>query len=300
MTDTKDVLSEFSRGITDRARAARAALVTIHAAHGRHLTGTLWSDDVVVASEQTLPKADEFQIVTPDGSTVAARPAGRDPGTNIALLKPLQSVSRARASAGEAEMGNLVLAFGVDGTGGMSARLGVVNQVGPEWYSARGGRIDRRVVLDMRLAPAEEGGPVFDVAGGLLGISTLGPRGQVLVIPTLTIERVIPPLLRDGRVASGWLGVALHPVAIPDALQNEAGQSSGLMVMSTVDDGPAASAGIVPGDIVVAIDGEAVRRRRKLAARLGPDSIGRKADLRVIRGGAILSVQAIISARPAT
>jgi S1-C subfamily serine protease len=300
MTDTPNVLSELSRGVADRAAAAQTALVAIRTAHGRHLTGTLWRGDLVVASEQALPKADEFTVVAPDRSSVAAQLAGRDSGTNVALIKLSQSVSLAPAAAGEASVGMLVLAFGADGAGGVTARLGVVNQAGPEWYSARGGRIDRRIVLDMRLALAEEGGPVFDTVGALLGISTFGPRGQVLVIPSATIERVIPPLLKDGRVARGWLGVALQPVAVPDALQSAAGQASGLMVMSTVDGGPAANAGIVPGDIMVAIDGEAVRRHRKIAARLGPDSIGRTADLRVIRGGAIVSVQATISARPAT
>jgi S1-C subfamily serine protease len=300
MTDTPNVLSELSRAVTDRAAAAQAAVVAIRATHGRHLTGTLWRGDLVVASEQALPKGDEFQVVVPDGSAVAAQLAGRDPGTNVALIKLSQAVSLAPPAVGEAAVGMLALAFGADGASGVTARLGVVNQAGPEWYSARGGRIDRRIVLDMRLALTEEGGPVFDTAGALLGISTLGPRGQVLVIPSATVERVIPPLLKDGRVARGWLGVALQPVAVPDALQGAAGQASGLMVMSTVDGGPAANAGIVPGDIMIAIDGEAVRRHRKLAARLGPDSIGRAADLRVIRGGQIVSVQATISARPAT
>jgi S1-C subfamily serine protease len=300
MTDTPNVLSELSRCVADRAAAAQAALVAIRTANGRHLTGTLWRGDLVVASQQALPKVDEFQVIAPDGSAVAAQLAGRDPSTNIALIKLSRSISLAPAAAGEAEVGMLVLAFGANGAGGVTTRLGVVNQTGPEWYSARGGRIDRRIVLDMRLALAEEGGPVVDTAGALLGISTLGPRGQVLVIPSATVERVIPPLLKDGRVARGWLGVALQPVAVPDALQSAAGQASGLMVMSTVDGGPAANAGIVPGDIMVAIDGEAVRRHRKIAARLGPDSIGSTVDLRVIRGGAIASVQATIAARPAT
>jgi len=300
MTATSNLLSDLSRAVADRAAAARAALVAICTPDGRHSTGTLWRSDLVVASEQALPKADEFQVVAADGSNIAAQLSGRDRGTNVALIKLSQPVSFSPAAAGEAEVGMLVLAFGADRAGGVTTRLGVVNQTGPEWYSARGGRIDQRIVLDMRLARAEEGGPVFDSVGALLGISTLGPRGQVLVIPSATVERVIPPLLKDGRVARGWLGVALQPVAVPDALQSAAGQASGLMVMSTVDGGPAATAGIVPGDIMVAIDGEAVRRHRKIAARLGPDSIGRTADLRVIRGGAIVSVQATISPRPAT
>jgi len=80
----------------------------------------------------------------------------------------------------------------------VSVRLGVVNLAGPEWASSAGGRIDRYIVLDLRLARAEEGGPVLDAAGGRLGITTFGPRAKVLVIPAATIERIVPALLRTG------------------------------------------------------------------------------------------------------
>jgi len=96
-------------------------------------------------------------------------------------------------------------------------------------HSSRGGLIDRRIVLDVSLGRREEGGPVFDATGGCLGMSTFGPRGQVIAIPTATIERVVPLLLKHGRVARGWLGVALQAVAVPDALRETADQSSGLM-----------------------------------------------------------------------
>jgi len=170
-------------------------LAAIRTADGRHLTGTLWRGDLLVTSEQALPKADEYQVVVPDGSTVAAQPAGRDNGTNVALLRLPQVVETTSPVIGQASPGALALAFGADGAGRATVRMGVVNLVGPEWHSSRGGRIDQRIELDMRLARAEEGGPVFDVAGGFLGISTLGPHGQVLVIPAATVDRVIPPLL---------------------------------------------------------------------------------------------------------
>ena len=151
----------------------------------------------------------------------------------------------------------------------------------------------------MRLAPAEEGGPVFDVEGGRLGITTFGPRGRVLVIPANTIEAVIPLLLQHGRVARGWLGVAFQPVAVPDSLQAQAGQSSGLMVLSVVEGGPAAKAGVMPGDILLAVDGTPTTGVRRVVPRLGPDSVGRAADLRLLRGGALVTIQAVIEARPA-
>jgi S1-C subfamily serine protease len=129
------------------------------------------------------------------------------PSTNIAILKPAEPIASPAIAVAEARTGAMALAVGADGTGGASARLGLVNLAGPEWHSSRGGLIDRRIVLDVRLARREEGGPVFDAAGGCLGMSTFGPRGQVIVIPAATLERVVPQLARDGRIARGWLGV---------------------------------------------------------------------------------------------
>ena len=154
-------------------------------------------------------------------------------------------------------------------------------------------------MLDLRLARREEGGPVLDAAGGCLGMSTFGPRGQVIAIPTATIERVVPQLARDGRIARGWLGVALQAVAVPDALRETAEQSSGLMVMSVVEGGPAAQAGIVAGDIILSVDGTPAHRFRKIARHFGADSIGRKSDLRLIRSGAVITVQTTIAERNA-
>jgi S1-C subfamily serine protease len=299
MSFSSDVLSQLSSAISARADAAKNAIVAISLGEGRHLTGMVWEADVVVVSEQALPRGDEFELVLPGGATVAAKLAGRDSSTNIAVLKTAGSIVAPAFAAAEAHVGTLALAVGADGSGGASARLGAVNLVSGEWHSRRGGLIDRRIVLDMQLAAREEGGPVFDAAGSLLGMSTFGPRGQVIVIPHATLARVVPQLVKDGHVSRGWLGVALHAVAVPDALRESPDQSSGMMVMSVVENGPAAQAGIVAGDIILSVDGIAVSRFRKIARYFGGDSIGRKADVRVIRGGAIITVQTTIAERRA-
>jgi S1-C subfamily serine protease len=299
MTDHPDLLTQFSTALAARAAAAKNAVVAIRLAHQRHLTGMVWRSDVVVASEQALPRNDEFELVAAGGAVVTATVAGRDPSTNIAVLRLAAQIASPSVSGGEAQVGALALAIGADGTGGTSARLGLVNRAGPEWYSSRGGRIDRHIVFDISLARREEGGPVFDAAGALLGMSTFGPRGQVIAIPAATIERIVPLLLKDGRIPRGWLGVALHAVAVPDALRETADQSSGLMVMSVVDGGPAAQAGIVAGDIILSVDGTSTRRYRKIARLFDSDSIGRKADVRLIRSGAVMTVQTTIAERQA-
>src|SRR5882757_157092 len=299
MTDHIDPLAQFSNALAARAEAAKNAVVAIRLAHGRHMTGMVWRPEIVVASEQSLPRKDDFELVGSGGSVLNARIAGRDPSTNIAILRLATPIAAPSIAVGEAQTGAVALAVGADGTGGASARLGIVNLAGPEWHSSRGGLIDRRIVLDVRLAHREEGGPVFDATGSCLGMSTFGPRGQVIAIPTATIERVVPLLQKDGRIARGWLGVALQAVAVPDALRETAEQSSGLMVMSVIEDGPAAQAGIVAGDIILSVDGTSTRRFRKIARLFGSDSIGRKADLRLIRSGAVMTVQATIAERRA-
>src|SRR6201999_2489453 len=114
----------------------------------------------------------------------------------------------------------------------------------------------------------DEGGLVLDGTGGLLGMSTAGPRRRALVIPAATIGRVLDPLLAEGRIARGWLGVGLPPVMVPDRLRATAGRDSGMMVVNLAADGPAANAGVLPGDILLDLGGTAVRHARALAAAM--------------------------------
>src|ERR1700682_481086 len=299
MTDQADLLAQFSNALATRAEAAKNMIVAIRLAHERHITGMVWRSEIVVVSEQSLPRKDDFELIGAGGSVLTAKIAGRDPSTNIAILRLAESIASPSIAAGEAHTGAVALAIGADGTGAASARLGLVNLAGAEWHSSRGALIDRRIVLDVSLARREEGGPVFDAAGGCLGMSTFGPRGQVIAIPTATIERIVPLLLKDGRIARGWLGVALQAVAVPDALRETAEQSSGLMVMSVVEGGPAAQAGIVAGDIILSVDGTSTRPIRKNATAFGAARSGRKVDLRLIRSGAVMTVQTTIAERPA-
>jgi S1-C subfamily serine protease len=293
-----DLLVQFSDALAARVESTKPTAVAIRLAHERFVTGIVWQSEVVVASEQSLPRREEFEVMT-SGTVTTAKVAGRDSSTNIAVLRPQAPFASSSITTNEARAGAIVIAIGADGTGGASARLGIVNIVGPEWHSSRGGLIDRRIALDVRLARSEEGGPIFDAAGSCIGMSTFGPRGQVLVIPAATIDRIVPTLLKDGRVARGWLGVALQAVAVPDALRETVDQSSGLMVMSVVENGPAAQAGIVAGDIILSVDGTSTRRFRKIARHFGSENIGRQAELRVIRSGAVIAVKTTIAERPA-
>ncbi len=293
-------MTTISGTLADYAAQGAAITVGLHirGRRGHALrTGMMWQPGVVVASEQGLSNHDA-EAVLPNGEHRPATLAGRDPGTNVAVFRVDTAAAAPAPPRSEPQLGALVALVGADGEGGGTARLGMVHQVGPAWTSMAGGRIDRLIRLDARLSPTEEGGPVMGDAG-LLGMSTLGPRRRVLVIPSATIDRVVAPLLESGRVPQGWLGLSLHPVAIPPALQAQAGRESGLMVVSLAADGPAEQAGVLPGDIIVAVDGAAAVNPRVVAQFLATQAVGQAVTLALLRGGEARSLSATIGARTA-
>ncbi len=292
------MIKQVSAGLAVRIAAAAPAVVGIRTGR-RPASGILWRPDVVVASEQMLPDdVSAFQVVH-GGRTVAATLAGRDPGTNVAVLKLETALDAALPVAAVAiRVGELALLVGADATGAPTGRLGMVHALGDAWHSMAGGRIDALIRLDSRLG-ADEGGPVLSLDGGLIGMSTSGPRRRTIVIPAATLARVVDPLLAEGRIARGWLGVGLQPVMVPDGFRQTAGRDSALMVVSLAGGGPAETAGVLPGDIVLDIDGAAVNRPRALSASLGPERIGQTALLRVLRAGAVQTIGVTIAARPA-
>ncbi|HYZ62162.1 MAG TPA: PDZ domain-containing protein, partial [Acetobacteraceae bacterium] len=136
-------------------------------------------------------------------------------------------------------------------------------------------------------------------SGALLGMSTLGPRRRVLVIPASTVGRVVPQLVSGGRVKQGWLGLGLQPVGIPMNLRDEAGRESGLMVVSLAAGGPAEQAGMLPGDILLDVAGEPAPHPRAVARALAGEQVGKSVKLRLLRAGTALDLQATIALRPA-
>jgi S1-C subfamily serine protease len=297
----QDELTRLSDVLAARAAAATPHVAGLRASGTRPLTATLWRAGVAVASEQCFPQTAEAELVLPDGRSVAAQVAGRDPATNVIALRFEDgAVSGASAAAAEPRLGALALLVAAGGDGTPSVRLTMLRAVGPAWHSRLGGRIDRRIALDALLARGEEGGPVFDAAGRLIGMSTAGPRGRGLVIPAATIDRVLVPLLAAGRIERGWLGSALHPVALPPDTAAAAGLDRGLMVLRLAPDGPAAQAGIIAGDILLRIGDVAARYPGEISRRLGPESVGQKLSLQLARAGAVLTLTATITARPPT
>jgi S1-C subfamily serine protease len=293
---TTDTLEQFSDALADRLAAASAIAVGIRTGH-RDRSGILWRENVVVTSEQVLPEGTEFTVIR-NGTELPARLAGRDPGTNVAVLRLSQALAGALPEAAQLPRpGSLALIVGADARGAATGRLGMVHATGPEWHSIAGGRIDALLRLDTRLG-ADEGGPVLSLGGKLIGMSTSGPRRRALVIPAATIARVLDPLLAEGRIARGWLGVALQTVMVPERLRDAAGRDTGMMVVSLAPGAPAEQAGVLPGDIILELDGKRVGRARGLAVALAPERVGQPATLKLLRAGEVQLVTATIAARP--
>lgn len=291
------VLAQLSAALESNAQRGASLVAGLDWGGQHHISGVLWRHGVLVTSEQSLPDAEGYTAVLPGGAKVAATLAGRDPSTNVAVLR-LEAAAPDLRHAEPSGVGGLVQAIGSDGLGGLTARLGSIEIAGPAWESQRGGRIDRLIRVGMNLSHAAEGGPVLDASGGMLGMSTFGPRRTVLVIPGSTIARVLDQLLQQGRIARGWLGAGLHPVALPRELAERVGLGSGLMVVNLAEGAPASSV-LLPGDILLEIDGTPVATPRAVAAALGPDTIGRAVALKVLRGGAVATPAVTIAARPA-
>lgn len=293
-----DPLAALSDALSARLADAAPLLASVRIGQARSLSGIAWRGDLVVTSEQSLPEAQAYEVEH-EGGRSGATLLGRDPGTNVVLLRAEAAARIEAAPQGAAPLiGALALALGARNRAVPEVRWTIVRAVGPAWRSMAGGLIDALIRLDLRAGRAEEGGPVIDARGGLLGMATAGPRGQALVIPHATVERAVGQILTHGSVRRGWLGVGLQPVAVPPSLHAAAGQDSGLMVVSLAPGGPAERAGILPGDILLALDCEPATRLRGLRGKLGAERVGHPVEARLMRAGAIQNVTVTVAARP--
>jgi S1-C subfamily serine protease len=290
-----DSLVQLSDALSGLTASARDFLAEIRADDGHRLSGVLWKANAVVVSEQALPDSPEYEVRIAD-SVVKAHLAGRDQGTNVAVLRLETTIAATLPPPAVARVGALALALGA-GTDGITARLVMIRSVGGPWESLAGGTIDQRITLDSPIGAAEEGGPVLAADGAILGSSTRGAGRQSLIIPSSTVERTASVLLEKGSIERGWLGVALRPVALPETLRPDDSQRVGLMVMEVGADSPAAKAGILAGDILLSAGGVPAIRFGRIARQLGPNSIGTTIEFALARAGAIVTSRATIGAR---
>jgi S1-C subfamily serine protease len=247
-----------------------------------------------------LERDEGIKITLAGGRIVDATLAGRDPTTDIALLRfqPDGLEAAQTTDAASLRAGNIILAVG-NHQGAPVASLGIVAVAGGAWHSARGGAIDSLIRLDMGLSLAAEGGALVDAQGRVVGMAVLGPRRRVLAIPTSTIDRVVDQLLAKGHVFRGYLGAGLQPVRLGQQASGAqtSGGGRGILVVSLDPAGPAARAGLMIGDIVTAWNAKPVDRVREIMRFLSPDSVGQTIDLGLLRGGAPTALKVVIGER---
>jgi S1-C subfamily serine protease len=280
-------LSALSDQFAALAVAAAPRLVAVHGADGGQLSGIVWRTGLVVTAHEALAGEDDLTVTLADGSRAAAELAGRDPTTDVALLKVATAEFGDWQQAKTPAVGALAFVVG-RGEHSPLAGFGLVSEVGPAWRSMRGGEIDARITLGLRLSSRSEGGAVLSADGSLIGLAVTGPRRRALAIPASTVERAVKTLAEKGYVPRAYLGVSLHPL----------GKGDGVIIVDVEPDGPAAQAGFVVGDIVTTWNGDAVRSVGEVSHRLSSGAVGDAAKLGVLRGGVANEIEITVGERP--
>jgi S1-C subfamily serine protease len=296
-----DRVEEFSQALANVVERTAPAVVRVEGRRRGPSTGVVWSEDVVVTADHVLEWDEDVTVGLPDGGTATATVVGRDPGTDVAALR----VAGARLAALEwsaadgLKVGHLVLAVCRPGRTAQ-ARLGIVSALADAWRTPAGGRLDRYLQSDIAVHPGFSGSALVEASGRLLGLNTAGLlRATPLAVPSATVKRVVESLLAHGQVRRGFLGIGTQPVRLPAPLDQQLGQETALMVNSVQPDGPAARAGLLLGDVLVAFEGHALRHPGELLPLLDEDRIGAEVKARVLRAGELRDLGIVVGARGA-
>ena len=290
----------------DLARAVATiapSVIYVDAHPRRDASGIAWDAHHVVTVDHAIEREDDVELLLGNGVTAKARLVGRDPSTDIALLHTDATLQAApRADLGTLGVGHLVLAVGRDEDAATAASFGIVSSFDGPWRTWRGGDVDRFLRPDCNVYPSFSGGPLIDATGRVAGMNTWGlSRRMALTVPATTIERVIAQLQSGGgRIARGYLGVAMQAVELPESLRAARGivQHSGAIVMGVAAKGPADTAGVQIGDVILALGETIVEDSEDVQRALGAAAAGTTQKLRVVRGGAVHELHVTIGERP--
>jgi S1-C subfamily serine protease len=303
----QNVFHALDQAVAAAVATAGKSVVQVGRGHGHSGTGIAWADDLVISSSFHTPDRTRVGIPAPDGNGDGAgeldrRDAeviGRDPGTDVALLRVTGGglTPAAFRELGELSVGNLALALGRPGRS-VRASLRAIGVLGPEVRTPHGGKLDRYVESDRQIPRGFAGGPLIDPDGAVIGMNTRTLlRGEDIAVPTATLRRVVTELVAHGGVRRGYLGVGAFPAQLPPPLAQLVGRDRGALVASVEDGTPAATAGVLVGDVIVEIAGAPVTGPDGLRLALG-DRPGETVELVVLRGGARHAVSATLGSRP--
>lgn len=296
-------MSDLVKGLSSELAAlVERGGVSVVRVDGRRMpsSGVAWTaDGVVVTAHHTLERDEGIEVGLPDGGSAPAALVGRDPTTDVAVLRAQATGLCVPAWVGPeaARVGSLAMALSRPGRS-VRASLGIVSVRGESWRTPAGGRVDHYLQTDIARHPGFSGGLLIGVGGDALGLNTSGLlRGASLTVPSPTLRRVVEAILAHGRVRRGFLGLGTYAVRLPAELEKELGQSSALMIVSVESDSPASRAGLRLGDVLVTFDGHPVRHPADLLPLLDGERIGAEVPVRILRAGETRDATVTVGAR---
>ena len=295
-------LIELSIALAQSTDHAAASTVAVHTETRGSSSGVVWRPGVVVTAEHALRRDEGIHLTLPDGRVVAATLAGRDPSTDIAVLKCGEAVNNISEFGDVTSLkpGSITLVVGRTRASGPVAGLAVVSLVAAE-RRAWGASLAPYVRLDIGLQPTAAGGAVIDPHGRAIGIATPRfARFGAIAIPLPTVNRVVDVLLEKGRIPRGYLGIGLQSIRLPDVLRQslQRTEKGAAIVLEVEPNGPANKAGIVIGDILISLAGLPVTRLEDIHSQLRAEVIAKPLALKFIRGGAIQETSVVVGERP--
>jgi S1-C subfamily serine protease len=294
-----NTLKEFSNDLSSAVEKAGASTILVDARKRYPASGIAYAEDLVLTADHVVTKED-IKVGLPDGRNLNATVAGRDPGSDLALLKLTEKALSPAKTSDDVKVGQLVLALGRPNNAGMQASWGIVTAISGPTRTFRGGLLDEYLQTETTPYPGFSGGPLVNSEGEVLGLNTSGlTRGSSLTIPVKVAWRVAEVLAKHGTIKRGYLGVRTQPVEIPEAarkaLQREQGQ--GLLVLWLEEGGPAEKGGLLVGDILVGISGQPVGDPDDLFAALNSETVGKAVAVEILRGGRPETVQVTVAER---
>ncbi len=295
-------LIDLSNALAQATERAETSAVAVHTESRGSASGVIWRAGVVVTAEHALRRDEDIQLTLPDNRVVAAALVGRDPSTDLAVLKCLEASANASAQGEVAALkpGSLTLVVGRTRASGPVAALGVVSLVAPERRTWTGAALAPYIRLDVGLQPTAIGGAVVDAQGRIVGIATPRfARFGAIAIPAPAVDRVVDTLLKKGHIPQGYLGVGLQPVRLPDALRQslQRTEKTAAIVLEVEPESPAHKAGIVIGDILITLAGRPVARLEDVHSQLHGEAIGKPFALKFVRGGVAQEVNIVVGER---
>jgi S1-C subfamily serine protease len=296
-------LIEFSNALAQTTERAAASVVAVHTETRGSASGVIWRPGVIVTSEHTLRRDEEIQLTLPDGRVVPATLAGRDPSTDIAVLKCAEADTAAPlfGDVGALKPGSLTLVVGRTRASGPVAALGVVSLVTSERRTWTGASLTPYIRLDIGLQPTAIGGVVIDATGNIVGLATPRfARFGAIAVPAPAINKIADTLLKQGRIPRGYLGVGMQSVRLPSAFRERLrrNEKTAAIVLEVHPGSPADKAGIVIGDILVSLGGQSITRLEDVQSILAGDAIGKTLPLKFVRGGALQEGNIVAAERP--